>query len=307
MPTPTIDDYKQEALNALAKMTPAERARQQFANTLTNFGNTVTFGGLGALGDLARGTPVGTTAEQIGAQLDAQAAGARAVSTGLGLVAPVGAARAALTAAGGTRAAAGAVARFFAPAEQLGARAAALGARAELPVGRTIAKFALPAAGAGALYGAAERAQGQTASPPPPAPLAPPPPDPIKDALAQGRDAAKADPQGDLATALSAVLGRNPSISDLQSIGALVPAAVKPTGTQRDFIFGQAYAQSKALAESQIADLQAQLSAGKITQDQARAGVQQVLQTHFNQTAGLVGFDPAKLALAAELSPDTNQ
>lgn len=306
MPVPTIDDYKQEALNALAAMTPAERARQQFVNTLTNFGNTVTFGGLGALGDLVRGTPVGTTGEQIGAQLDAQAPGARAVSTGLGFVAPAGIARDALAAAGGARAAAGSVARFFAPAEQLGTRAAALGARADLPVGRTLAGFAIPAAIAGAVYGKAEAAKNQTADAVVPV-AAPPPPDPVANALAQGRDAAKADPQSELASAISAVLKRNPSISDLQAIGALVPAAIKPTGTQRDFIFGQAYAQSKALAESQIADLQSQLSAGKITEDQARAGVQKVLQTHFNQTAGLVGFDPSKLALSAELNPDANQ
>jgi len=296
---PTQDDYNAEALRALSAMTPAERARQQFVNTLTNFGDTVSFGGVGALGDLARGTPIGTTGTQVKTQRASQSPEASAVSTALGYLTPASllsdVARPAIAAAGGLRAAGSAVARSFVP-EVIGTRAAALGAKATLPVGRTITGFAVPAAVAGAVSGLADRDTGAGAVPIAVAPAAAA--NPVANALAQGRAAAKEDPQNSLATAISTILSHNPSIADVQAAGNLVPAAVKPTGTQRDMVFGSAYQQSKAMADAQVAALQAQAAAGTITPAQRDAAITKTLQTHFNQTAALVGFDPSKLALA---------
>lgn len=291
---PTIDDYKAEAVNTLAAMTPAERARQQFVNTITNFGNSATLGLLGRAGDLVRGVPQGTTGDQVRAQLDATGS-TGAVSSGLGYLAPAGAVKDGIAAIGGVRSIAPALARAFAPAEVIGTRAAALGAKASLPVGRTIAGFALPAAVAGAIEGHAE-ANANAAPVLPPA-IATPASNPVSTALASGR-AAGTDPQSLLANEITNILGRPHSIADLQTVGSLVPAAVKPTGTMRDSIFGHAYENSKAIADAQVASLQAQAQAGTITPAERDAAITKTLQQHTNFTGALVGFDPSKLSIA---------
>lgn len=304
---PTQGDYNNEAVGTLARLSPAQRAIQLFAATIANAGNTATFGLLGRAGDLVRGTPQGTTGGQLSAQVRAASPIADTASQGLGLASGGGLVRAALpTALKVSRAA-------LTAAPTVSTRAAALGATSPTYAGQ-IARFVAPAAaalGVGALLNNGEATSTSKADPNVPTTgpnagrtggLKLTGDGPVESALASGR-ATPADPQRDLATAISTVLSKNPSIADLQAIGQLVPASVRPSATQRDLVFGQAYAQSKAIADQQVADLAAQAEAGKITEEQARAGIAKVLQTHFNQTAGLVGFNPVNIATAAQLTP----
>lgn len=308
MTMPTQGDYNNEAVGALARMTPAQRAIQLFTATLANAGNSASFGGLGAVGDIARGTPWGTTGGQLSAQVQAASPVADTASKVLGAVGSGKALVAALPVASGV------VRSALTAAPTIGTRAAALGATSPTYAG-TAARLVAPAAAALGL--GAYLNNGEAAPAVVPVAVDPNVPTtgphagqtggvrftggPVETALAAGR-AAPADPQRDLATALSTVLGKNPSISDLQAIGGLVPAAIKPTATQRDMVFGNAYAQSKAIADQQVAALSADAAAGKITSEQAKAGITKVLQTHFDQTAGLVGFNPANMANAAILN-----
>lgn len=279
-------------------MSPARRAAQLFAATIANAGNTAIFGGLGAIGDIFRGTDFGTTGGQLSAQVRAASPVADTASKVLGIVGGGGVVRAVAPAVVG----AGRVALTAAPT--IGTRAAALGATSPSYAG-TAARILGPAAGALGIAGFLNNGEAPAAAAVPVAPVvAAPTAGPVETALAAGR-AAPADPQRDLAASISTILGRNPSIADVAAVGGLVPAAARPVQTQRDMVFGQAYSMSKAIADQQVAELQAQVAAGTITQDQARTAISGVLQRHFDQTAGLVGFNPANMANAAILNGST--
>lgn len=286
-------DPNQTAIEALQAMSPARRAAQLFAATIANAGNSATFGGVGAIGDLFRGTDWGTTGGQLSAQVRAASPVADTASRVIGAV---GSGKALLAAA---PAAVGGVRAALTAAPTIGTRAAALGATSPSYAG-TLAKILGPAAAVLGIAGYANAAD-SPAAPVVAEPLTPK--DAVASALAQGRAAPK-DPQADLSAAISSILGGKHTISDVQAVGPLVPAAIKPGGSMKDMIFGQAYAQSKAIADQSVSEIQAQAAAGTITADERDKAITKILKTHFDQTAGLVGYDPSKVPL---INPDATE
>lgn len=137
-----------------------------------------------------------------------------------------------------------------------------------------------------------------------PAAVAPKAAGPVASALAQGREAAVADPQAQLADAIATVLGRNPSISDLQAVGALIPTTTKMSQTAKDATFGSTAKLSGAIFQQQLADAAAAHGVGT---PEYKEAFNKATAAYFQRDAGLVGFDPTKLATAQLLMPDEAQ
>lgn len=279
---------EREAVNALARMSPFQRAVQLFTGTITNAANKATFGGLGALGDIARGTDWGTTGEQISAQVAAASPFAQAASSGIGLVAPVG--------VGARVAKAGVGAVRNALVETVGTRAAALGAKGGLRPGvkAALKGAAVPAAVlGGAAYLTGDSAPAET---PVEAPQA------VDRAMAQGRTApAVVTPRDQLNQFISSVLGQGASINQVRALGDLVEGTPRPA-TAKDTMMGQTALLSQQIFQRQMEALQAQLADGSIDQATFDAGVTGLQDQMFNRNAGLVGLNPAQLAEANRLA-----
>lgn len=287
---------EQTAIDALQEMSPVRRAAQLFAATIANAGNTATFGGIGRIGDLVRGTDWGTTGDQLSAQVRAASPVADTASKVIGVVGGGGIARAALPAA----ISAGRVALTAAPT--IGTRAAALGATSPSYAG-TIARVAAPAAaalGLGAFLNNGESAIPAAAAEPKTAAAA------GESALAAGRAAPESiTPQEALASRLGVILGSNrATMSDLQTAGALVPATIKGQPTQKDQVVGQTAALSQAIFANQVAQAN-ELS--KTDPAGAKAVVAKATADYFQRNAGLVGLNPANLAMAQMLNPGEEQ
>lgn len=280
---------EREAVAALGRMSPLQRAVQLFTGTITNAANAATFGGVGALGDIARGTPWGTTGEQISAQVRAASPFAQAASSGIGLVAPVGA---------GVRVAeAGVTGARNLLFEQVGSRAAQLGAEGGMRPGvrAAIKGVGVPAAVlGGAAYLTGDSAP--AADTPVAAPRA------VDTAMRQGRAAPTVvTPREQLNAFISNVLGQGASINQVRALGDLVEGTPRPVSA-KDAMTGQTALLSQQIFERQLAALQAQLADGSITQADFDAGVTGLQGQLFTRNAGLVGLNPAQLAQAQQLA-----
>jgi len=300
---PTQAEYDRQAIAALQAQSPMRRAIQQGANVLTNFGNTVTGGALGAVGDFARGTPLGTTGDQIRAQLNAQSDQAAPITDALGILTGgavlARGAGAAVRAAGGIRPAAAALARSFTP-EVIGTRAAALGARATPAPGRVIAGVAAPlavAAGVSALAGNPDTPAVQPNPNNPRDGLTARGDGPVEQAMMQGREARTV--QDDLTDTVRQVLNNNPSLAQLQTIQGLLPSTIKRTQSDKDALFGQTSKLSDALLQQELVAAQA---AATSPEDYAKR-FQSALRSKFQRDAGMLGFDPGELVQAQLLQP----
>lgn len=285
---PTRSD--QQLSDDYGKLSTGKKVASNVLDAIGLLANSGSLGLGGGAVDLVHGDPWGTAAHE--ARFRLNNSGPIPVGTAADLVGSLVGGGAAVK---GVKALPGAVKAIATAGPTIGTRAAALGATSPSYLS-TAAKFlGIPAA----VFGTAAylNADGSPAAAAP----AITPKDAVVSALAQGK-AAPADPQHDLATAVSQILGGKHTISDVQAVGPLVPAAIKPGGSAKDAIYASAYSQSKALADSAVSELQAQAAAGTITAAQRDAGITKALKSHFDQTAGLVGYDPSKVPL---INPDT--
>lgn len=124
----------------------------------------------------------------------------------------------------------------------------------------------------------------------------------VATALAAGRAAAPAlSTQDELAAYIHSVLSGGATIREAQALGPLVPATIKQAQTSKDALFGQTAAMSQAIYTQQAKALNDAVAAGTITKEQGEIGAQKATDAYFQRNAGLVGFDPTKLALANQL------
>lgn len=284
---------QQAAVDALAAMSPARRAAQLFAATITNAGNAATFGGIGAIGDAVRGTPWGTTGDQLSAQVQAASPVADTASKILGTV---GSGKALVAAA---PAAVGGLRGLLTAAPTIGTRAAALGATSPSYAG-TVAKVAAPALAAIGLGKFLNNPEAPVEAKPLTAAKA------ADEALATGAGMRPAPtvitPQEALANRLGVILGSDrATLSDIQSAGALVPTSIKPATTQKDALTGQTAAVSQAIFANEVAQAQ---ELAKTDPEGAKKVTAKATADYYQRNAALVGANPQNLAMAQLLNPN---
>lgn len=123
---------------------------------------------------------------------------------------------------------------------------------------------------------------------------------PVEDALAQGREAMNdpeaivpADRQSQL---IASILGSGLTIKEAATMAGILPQTTgKSAPNTKAVVMSQAAALSRELYEDQVAKARALEATDP---DGAKAAVESAAKNYFNQTAGLVGFNPVQLAQA---------
>lgn len=123
---------------------------------------------------------------------------------------------------------------------------------------------------------------------------------PVEEALAQGREAmvepneiAPIDRQSQM---IAAILGSGLTVNEAASVAGILPQSTgKNAPSTKDTVMASAAALSRELYEGQIAKARALEATDP---DGAKAAVESAAKNYFNQTAGLVGFNPVQLAQA---------
>ena len=132
--------------------------------------------------------------------------------------------------------------------------------------------------------------------------------DAVDNAFAQGRNArVSLTPQDQLGAYISSVLSNGATIREVEKLGSLVPALAKPGQSTKNTVLGETAKLSDAIHQDQLEKINAAVKAGTITADQGTIGAEKATAAYFARNAGLVGFDPTKLALAQQMQPDEDQ
>jgi hypothetical protein len=127
--------------------------------------------------------------------------------------------------------------------------------------------------------------------------------DAINAALAQGRGATDVPtaltPQDALGKYITAMFAKGATPYEAREMGALVPALAKGPGLKpKDIVLGQAAELSKQTYTDQLAAVEASVKKGETTAEQAAVDRAKLMQIHFQNLGGLVGFNPLQQAQA---------
>ena len=121
--------------------------------------------------------------------------------------------------------------------------------------------------------------------------------DPVTQAMQQGRQMTPdqfVTPRDRLNAYIDTVFRTGATIREAQALGGMVESTPRPQ-TTKNTVLGQTAQLSQAIYADQIAQAQ---QLGKTDPEAARAVVAKATSDYFNRNAGLVGFDPTKLAQA---------
>lgn len=281
--------------NQFAGLSAPARAASNFLDTLGLAANAATLGLGGGAVDWIKGQPWGTEAHD-----------ARVRVNNSGPI-PTGAAADAIgSLAGGKAVFAGvkalpSLARAVFTTAPIGTRAAMLGATADAALGTKIARVAAVPAIVGGATALAASGNGE------PVPVAAAPAtasDAVANALATGTVAEKPlSAQDQLSKTIASILGRNPSMSDIQALGQLIPATIKQGATSKDITLGQTAQLSQQMFAQDIANAQ---ELAKTDAAGAKAQVAKATDAYFKRNAGLVGLNPENLTMAQQFANGAN-
>lgn len=137
----------------------------------------------------------------------------------------------------------------------------------------------------------------------PKTPVQPEPQQAVAQALQQGRTAAPTEiaPVDRQSQLIAAILGSGLTVNEAAQVAGILPAPANggKAPSMKDNVLGQTAALSQELYKNQVAQIQAQAASGDLDTETARGAIEKATTEHFNRQAGLVGFDPLKIAQAA--------
>lgn len=128
---------------------------------------------------------------------------------------------------------------------------------------------------------------------------------PVDAAMAAGR-AAVVEPTAAerLSTVIGDALKGGVTLRELQTLAPLVPALAKPGQSTKNSVLGETAKLSQSIYANEIAQAQ---ELAKTDEAAAQKIVESATAAYFQRNAGLVGFDPTKLALAQKLGQDEEE
>lgn len=115
-------------------------------------------------------------------------------------------------------------------------------------------------------------------------------------ALTQGRAAAPTiTPQDQLSAYIGSVLSQGATIREAQALGGLIPAGASAQPNAKSTVLGQTAQLSQSIYQNAVTQAQ---ELAKTDPEGAQKVVEKATADYFARNAGLVGFDPTKLAQA---------